>query len=264
MLRHSNSIAHIQSTRQRYDRNGNSSQHPDSQTRFPPEGRAVRDRQCSPLQDEDRCAVGVLPVTALFAERALTWQGVYYHFRKWFLSGTFYRCWTGILEKYPDRLDLSSVYLDGRHTPAIRGGEGVEYPGLKRRKTTNALYLTDRQGFSLSISESVAGNHNDLYEIEVQFEVVTATLENSGRDVGGLFLNADAGFGSKNFRSACAAKDIHANVCFNKRNGNVGRDEYFDQELYDERYAIEPTNAWMDSFRSLLNRFDTRTESWKG
>ncbi len=80
----------------------------------------------------------------------------------------------------------------------------------------------------------------------------------------GLFLNADAGYDFKDFRSACAAKEISANICFNKRNGNVERDEYFDREPYDERYVIERTNAWMDSFRSLLNRFDTTTESWKG
>lgn len=54
-------------------------------------------------------------------------------------------------------------------------------------------------------------------------------------------------------------------MCFNKRNGNTGsKEEYFDQELYDQCYIIERTNAWMDSFRSLLNRFDTTTESWKG
>ncbi|HCE54338.1 MAG TPA: IS5/IS1182 family transposase, partial [Lutibacter sp.] len=34
--------------------------------------------------------------------------------------------------------------------------------------------------------------------------------------------------------------------------------------LYKERYSIERTNAWMDSFRSLLNRFDTTLTSWKG
>lgn len=44
----------------------------------------------------------------------------------------------------------------------------------------------------------------------------------------------------------------------------MDRDEYFDKELYDKRYAIERTNAWMDSYRSLLNRFDTTVESWKG
>ncbi|MGS2764903.1 IS5 family transposase, partial [Sinomicrobium sp. M5D2P9] len=37
-----------------------------------------------------------------------------------------------------------------------------------------------------------------------------------------------------------------------------------DKELYDQRYVIERTNAWMDSFRSLLNRFDTTVASWTG
>ncbi|CAZ94454.1 Conserved hypothetical protein [Zobellia galactanivorans] len=135
-----------------------------------------------------------LPVTALFAQRALTWQGVYYHFRKWCLSGTFYRCWTSILEKYRDRLDLSSVDLDGSHTPAKRGGEDVQYQGRKKSKTTNALYLTDRQGLPLAMSQPVEGNHNDLYEIEVQFEVVTATLENSRIDIGGAVSQRRCGF----------------------------------------------------------------------
>ncbi|WP_373519629.1 transposase, partial [Pricia sp.] len=80
----------------------------------------------------------------------------------------------------------------------------------------------------------------------------------------GLFMNADAGFDSMDFRNSCYKNDINANICFNKRNGDNDRDEYFDKELYDERYAVERTNAWMDSFRSLLNRFDTTVESWKG
>ena len=33
---------------------------------------------------------------------------------------------------------------------------------------------------------------------------------------------------------------------------------------YIKRYSIERTNAWMDSFRSLLNRFDTTLSSWIG
>tara|TARA_R110002049_G_scaffold57902_1_gene158247 strand:+ start:522 stop:827 length:306 start_codon:yes stop_codon:yes gene_type:complete len=79
-----------------------------------------------------------------------------------------------------------------------------------------------------------------------------------------LFLNADAGFDSRCFRQACQLKEINTNICFNKRNGGKDRNEYFDKELYDERYAVERTNAWMDSFRSLLNRFDTTTASWIG
>lgn len=205
-----------------------------------------------------------LPVKALFEMRILSWQSVYYHYRKWCLSSVWQGCWVELLRKNKNHLDLSSVDLDGSHTPAVRGGQEVEYQGRKKRKTTNALYLTDRQGLPLAMSEPVAGHHNDLYNIEVQFEIVTATLENADIQVEGLFLNADAGFDSKEFRKACDLKQINANICFNRRNGNTDRDEYFDQKLYGQRYAIERTNAWVDSFRSLLNRFDTTTESWKG
>ena len=100
--------------------------------------------------------------------------------------------------------------------------------------------------------------------IEVQFEIVTGTLEQANISVEGLFLNADAGFDAKDFRTSCESKQINANICFNKRNGDADRDEYFDPELYRQRYAIERSNAWMDSYRSLLNRFDTTVASWLG
>tara|TARA_B110000014_G_C19965665_1_gene499835 strand:+ start:39 stop:875 length:837 start_codon:yes stop_codon:yes gene_type:complete len=206
-----------------------------------------------------------LPVKALFDGQPLVWNTVYYHYRKWCMSDTLKQCWIDFLKAHKKELDLSSVDLDGSHTPAIRGGAEVEYQGRKKRKTTNALYLTDRQGLPLAMSEPLSGNHNDLHDIEVQFEVVTGTLEEADIPVEGLFLNADAGFDSKNFRDSCAEKEINANVCFNKRNRKTqDREEYFDQDLYNERYAVERTNAWMDSFRSLLNRFDTTIESWKG
>src|SRR5690606_5759085 len=187
------------------------------------------------------------------------------HYRKWSINRDLRNCWIKILKKYKSNLDLSSVDFDGSHTPAVRGGEQVEYQGRKKRKTTNAHYLTDRQGIPLAISDPVSGNHNDLYNIEVQFEEITTTLEQADISVKGLFLNADAGFDSKEFRNCSERTEIPATICFNKRNGNqVDRNEYFDQERYDERYRIERTNAWIDSFRSLLNRFDTTKTSWLG
>ena len=207
----------------------------------------------------------LLPVNALFGEKKLSWQSVYYHYRKWSLNKEFKRCWITILKKYKSKLDLSSVDFDGSHTPAIRGGEQTSYQGRKKRKTTNAHYLTDRQGIPLAISEPIAGNHNDLYNIEVQFEEITSTLEKADISVKGLFMNADAGFDAEEFRKCCNKKEINANICFNKRNGESSdREEYFDHKLYDERYSIERTNAWMDSFRSLLNRFDVTVTSWLG
>ena len=93
----------------------------------------------------------------------------------------------------------------------------------------------------------------------VQSGVVTGTSEEADIPVEGLFPDADAGFDSKEFRKTCGKKVVNANICFNKSNGDNDRDGCFDQKLYDKRYAIERTNAWMDSYRSRLTRFDTTT-----
>ena len=79
----------------------------------------------------------------------------------------------------------------------------------------------------------------------------------------GLFLNADPGFDAKEFRHMCLRMGVFANVAFNYRAGG-GEDCYlFDDILYKERYSIERTNAWLDSYRSLLNRFDVTLISWQ-
>lgn len=207
----------------------------------------------------------LLPVEALFSYRILHYKTVFGHYRKWCKQGAWKACWIQLLRKNKAKLDLSSGDVDGSHTPSLRGGEQVAYQRRKKRKTTNALYLTERQGIPLSMSEPVAGNHNDLYEIDTSVDELCEVLEKAGIATEGLFINADAGFDAKGFRQAWQKKGVIANVAFNKRNSGKQNQEYLlDEDLYDERYAIERTNAWVDSFRSLLNRFDTTSSSWKG
>jgi len=43
----------------------------------------------------------------------------------------------------------------------------------------------------------------------------------------------------------------------NPRNGNTENEKYFDSELYKRRFKIEKANAWPDSFKALLVRFET-------
>ena len=48
---------------------------------------------------------------------------------------------------------------------------------------------------------------------------------------------------------------VFPNVDFNYRNGDNNNEYYMlDELLYKERFTIERTNAWMDSFRTILNR----------
>ena len=206
----------------------------------------------------------LLPIFQLFSKEVLHYKTVFGYYRKWCKAGVWKSCWSLILQKNKSKIDLSSADVDGSHTTALRGGEAVGYQRRKKRKTTNAIYLTDRSGLPLAMSIPVCGNHNDLFNIEKHFEQITDFLQQSGITLDGLFLNFDAGFDAENLRSQALKLGIIANIAHNKRNSGTYNDHYFDHQLYKERFAIERTNAWMDSFRSILNRFDTTITSWIG
>ena len=156
---------------------------------------------------------------------------------------------------------MSSVQLDGTHTPAKRGGEGVAYQGRKKCKTSNMLILSDANGIPITCSQPIAGNHNDAFELVENFDFMTNSLNKSDISVDGLFLNADAGFDTKEFRNSLFKKNIVDNIDHNKRNGN-GSDALLDGFLYQKRFVIERTNAWLDAFKALLVRFETKNSHW--
>jgi hypothetical protein len=82
---------------------------------------------------------------------------------------------------------LSSGDIDGSHTAAIKGGEEVAYQGRKKRKTTNTLYLTDRQGLPLAISLPRAGNHHELHEIRPAMDEMFHLVESADILLDGQF-----------------------------------------------------------------------------
>ncbi|GAB3813467.1 hypothetical protein GCM10028895_05530 [Pontibacter rugosus] len=190
------------------------------------------------------CQWRELPTKACIHGAGLSWQGVYHHFRKWAADGSLEKVWTQLLKSKRKLLDLSSMQLDGSHTICKNGGEHVGYQGRKAAKTCNSLFLSDSKGQLLACSEPVSGAHHDLFEIERVFRELCSLLREAGIQTEGLFLNADAGFDSENFRRLCAEMKIEANIAFNPRNGE-GSEEYvyFDQELFKRRTVIEHANA---------------------
>lgn len=80
----------------------------------------------------------------------------------------------------------------------------------------------------------------------------------------GLFLNADAGFDSTDFRECCLQKDMMANVPKNTRNKrDQDSNQYFDELLYRRRSIGEHPFAWLDSCKALLIRFETLHQTWR-
>lgn len=172
-----------------------------------------------------------------------------------------------MLKTFRHCLDLSSAERDGSHTLAKNGGDAVGYQGRKAAKTTNALFLTVKQGVVLAMSTPQAGEHHDLFEIQTLFEEICTRLKEAGICLKGLFRNADAGFDADTFRTACEAQEIILNVRSNPRSGSSAAYEpgqhVFDELLYEDRGAIERVNSWLDGFKALLVRFEFSVRNWK-
>ena len=141
-----------------------------------------------------------LPMKQFCDKVIISWNTVYYHFMKWSSQRKMQQLWQKVLETHRHFFNLSSIQLDGSHTPAKRGGSAVAYQGRKKAKTTNALFLTDSAGLPLAMSVPVKGKHNDLFEIESKFRTMLADIRLANIPTKGLFMNADAGFDSKKFR----------------------------------------------------------------
>lgn len=217
------------------------------------------------------CQWRELPTRQFFVSGTiLDWNTVYYHFNKWSKAGCWKQVWLSVLMNHREYLDLSSIELDGSHTPAKNGGEAVGYQGRKGCKTSNALFISDSQGVILAMSSPQEGQHHDLFEIQSLFEELCTILKEAKIDLEDLFLNADPGFDSENFREACEKENIFPNVKPNPRNKSKSEDRepyqsgthIFDEELYKKRTVIEHANAWLDGFKALLVRFEFKKQNW--
>ena len=205
------------------------------------------------------CQWRELPTKEFFSDKILSWNSVYHHFNAWSKDGCWRKIWINILSHNLKYLDLSSIELDGSHTPAKNGGDAIGYQGRKAANTTNMLFISDNQGIMLGLSTPQEGQHHDLFQIQTLFDEICSILKKAGINLKDLFLNADSGFDSKEFRDACQKEEIIANVKINPRNSADQQKEpyqsgthIFDDELYKDRSVIEHANAWIDGFKALL------------
>ena len=205
-----------------------------------------------------------LPVAALFSGQPLTWQGVYYYFRQWSRQGAWKKLWLNLLHLHRRLLDLSSIQLDGSHTPAKNGGVAVGYQGRKAARTTNALFVADNQGQPLAVATPQAGQHHDTFALDTLFAELCDLLEAAELRLDGLFLNADKAFDVNVLRQACARRNIEVNIPRNRRTADWQTDDdtLLIPELYQRRQVIEQLNAWLDGFKTLLVRFETCLHTW--
>jgi transposase len=194
-----------------------------------------------------------------------SWQLVYYYYRKWSKAGVFKDMFEMYLELQKDKLDTENLNLDGTHSYVKKSCESVGYQHRKKGNTSNVLIMTDGRGIPIAIGGILAGNHNDLYRVAVQFSDMIKSLNRCEIVVQNSILNADKGFDCKTLRRTCRQRNIEPNIKENIRNRKKtkrGRKRFFNENVYKRRFVNERTFAWLDSFKTLLIRFDKLDETW--
>ena len=194
-----------------------------------------------------------------------SWQTVYYFFRKWSNCNVFKEMFDTYLMIQQDLLDLEKLNLDGTHSLVKKSAESVGYQHRKKGKTSNVLIMTDGKGIPIAIGDILEGNHNDLYRVVPQFGAMVKELNRKNIHVENSIINADKGFDSKPLRRAIMRRNMLPNIKENIRNRKTkkrGAKRFYNEQVYQTRFVNERCFAWMDSFRTLLIRFDTLDKSW--
>jgi transposase len=177
---------------------------------------------------------------------AISWQAVYYHFRKWSGDGSLERVWQHSLEVIRAEVDMTHLNLDGSHTMAKKGGESVAYQGRKKAKTCNILPITDAQGYVLAATGIIAGNHHDAFDLKPHLQQACGWLKQQGFALKGVYFNADSAFDTLPARKVCFNDGLIPNIAENKRNRKHvkrGRKRLFDPLIYKRRFVNERSFA---------------------
>lgn len=194
-----------------------------------------------------------------------SWQTVYYYYRKWCAKRVFEEMFQTYVALQKDKLDTEKLNLDGTHSLVKKQAESVAYQLRKKGRTSNILILTDGRGIPIASGGIISGNHNDLYRIVPQYAAMIKQLNHCGICVDNSIQNADKGFDSKSLRRAIQRRKMTPNIKENTRRRKKikrGRKRQFNEQVYQTRFVNERCFAWIDSFRTLLIRFDTLDNSW--
>ena len=137
----------------------------------------------------------------------------------------------------------------------------MAYQGRKKAKTSNILPVTDKHGAIIATTELVAGNHNDSYELKQTITKLFCDMQRCGLDYQGAFFNADSSFDTREARKMLWNRGVIPNIPENKRNRKTvkrGRKRHFNRDVYNHRFVSERSFAWIDTFKTLLVRFERK------
>ena len=119
--------------------------------------------------------------------------------------------------------------------------------------------MTDNHGYVLSAFPVAPVNETDMVLLPEGLNALKKVAKMVGLDLGGAYLNLDAGFDSTYNRKMIFNAGMIPNIKENPRNRKRtkrGRKRFFNAAIHALRTRVDRTFAWEDKFKRLLLRFE--------
>jgi hypothetical protein len=119
--------------------------------------------------------------------------------------------------------------------------------------------MTDNHGYVLSAFPVVPVNETDMVLLPEGLNALKRVAKMVGLNLGGAYLNLDAGFDSTYNRKMIFNAGMIPNIKENPRNRKRtkrGRKRFFNAAIHALRTRVDRTFAWEDKFKRLLLRFE--------
>jgi transposase len=187
---------------------------------------------------------------------------VYRAFRSLVAYGTIEAVFGGSVSalRRSGRLDLSVIHGDGTTTAAKKGGDNLGFSGHKHVKGDKIVGFCDRNCNVVAPFVTAPGNCNESSLLPNALKNLTDIARTIGLNLVKSVLSLDGAYDSRLNRKAIFNRGMVPNIHENQRNRvstKRGRKRFFNQEIFDERFAtIERVFGWEDKFRRLLIRFE--------
>jgi transposase len=174
--------------------------------------------------------------------------------QRWQHAGIWQRLWRALLRRLDEqgRIDWQRGHLDGTFIPAKKGGDAI---GLTRRgKGSKLMAVVDGQGLPLGLLVASA-QRAEIKLAEATLATILVPQHRGRPKTRPKELVADKGYDSQAFREWLRRRGIRPCIP-HRRSKRPRRGRPADLTGYGERWHVERSFAWMQTFRRVLVRYE--------
>ena len=131
------------------------------------------------------------------------------------------------------------------------------------------MTITDNHGFIVGPITIKPVNHHDTTILPEAFTDFIAFTHRIGMELGGSALTLDSGFDAKANHKRIKEQGLTPVIYPNRRNAKepiviARKFRWFNKAIYKDRYKVERTLGWQDTYRRLALSYDKLKETRLG